>query len=62
MGLFDNIIGTANDGEAATDMDTIIENMANAKETPPEESSQDGDKQSSNSGTGGGDGGAGRIG
>lgn len=28
MGLFDNIIGTANDGEEATDMDTIIENMA----------------------------------
>lgn len=32
MGLFDNIIGTANDGEAATDMDTIIENMARPKD------------------------------
>ncbi len=28
MGLFDNIIGTANDGEAAVDMDTIIENIS----------------------------------
>ncbi len=27
MGLFDNIIGTANDGEEATDMDTIIEKI-----------------------------------
>jgi hypothetical protein len=34
MGLFDNIIGTANDGEAATDMDTIIENMAHPKDIP----------------------------
>jgi hypothetical protein len=34
MGLFDNIIGTANDGEAATDMDTIIENMAHPKADP----------------------------
>lgn len=28
MGLFDNIIGTANDGEAATDMDTIIDSIS----------------------------------
>ena len=31
MGLFDNIIGTANDGEAAVDMDTIIENISKWK-------------------------------
>ena len=37
MGLFDNIIGTANDGEAATDMDTIIENMANPKHQESDE-------------------------
>ena len=37
MGLFDNIIGTANDGEAATDMDTIIENMANPKQQETDE-------------------------
>ena len=29
MGLFDNIIGTANDGEEATDMDTIVEKIEN---------------------------------
>lgn len=55
MGLFDNIIGTANDGEAATDMDTIIENMAHPKDIPTtlDESSSEWNGSWTGSGSGG---------